>query len=183
MLIPCGDEAHYCLTKIFVENFHQGYPVRRSRSNSTRSVFIFSGVFTWQAISSIQACAYWYGETTLLDANRLSSGKTFYEIGNFSVSHDHKLLAFAEDEFSQGVFRVRLKDISKDEYFADKISGVSPALAWASDNQTLFYVRKHPETLLLIRYIDINWRRTYYISLSNLIKPFIQVSLSRSKNT
>ena len=87
-------------------------------------------------------------ETTLLDANRLSSGKTFYEIGNFSVSHDHKLLAFAEDEFSQGIFRVRLKDISKDEYFADKISGVSPALAWASDNQTLFYVRKHPETLL-----------------------------------
>ena len=88
------------------------------------------------------------GETTLLDANTLSSGKAFYEIGNFSVSQDHKLLAFAEDEFSQGVFRVRLKNISKNEYFADEISGVSPALAWASDNQTLFYVRKHPQTLL-----------------------------------
>ena len=88
------------------------------------------------------------GETTLLDANKLSSGKTFYEIGNFSVSQDHKLLAFAEDEFSQGVFRIRLKNISKNEYFVDEISGVSPALAWASDNQTLFYVRKHPQTLL-----------------------------------
>ncbi|MFL2529847.1 MAG: S9 family peptidase [Candidatus Azotimanducaceae bacterium] len=88
------------------------------------------------------------GETTLLDSNELSNGKIFYKIGNFSVSQDHKLLAFAEDEVSRGVFRIRIKNISENKYLADEILGVSSALAWASDNQTLFYVKKHPQTLL-----------------------------------
>lgn len=87
-------------------------------------------------------------ETILLDANALANGKTYYDVGNFSVSPDHSLLAFAEDDVSRGVYHIRFKYIDKDEYLPDEISGVSPAMAWAADNKTIFYSRKDPDTLL-----------------------------------
>ena len=87
-------------------------------------------------------------ETVLLDVNALSIGSTYYAIGNFSVSPDHSFLAFAEDQMSRGVFRIRIKHIDDGSFLPDEITGVSSSLAWGDDNKTLFYVAKHPETLL-----------------------------------
>ena len=87
-------------------------------------------------------------EQLLLDANELSKGHQYYEIGNFSVSPDHRLLALAEDTVSRGEYRLRIKNIAAGDYLPDEVSRISPALAWAADNQSLFYVKKDPQTLL-----------------------------------
>ena len=85
-------------------------------------------------------------EEVLLDGNILSSAHAYYEIGNFSVSPDNKLLAFAEDTLGRGQYRLRIKHIASNEFLSDEVEGVSPALAWSGES--LFYVKKHPQTLL-----------------------------------
>ena len=85
-------------------------------------------------------------EEVLLDGNILSSTHEYYEIGNFSVSPDNKLLAFAEDTLGRGQYRLRIKHIASNEFLPEEVEGVSPSLAWAGDS--LFYVKKHPQTLL-----------------------------------
>lgn len=85
-------------------------------------------------------------EEVLLDGNLLSSGYDHYEIGNFSVSPDNQLLAFAEDTLGRGRYRLRIKHIGSNEFLPEVVEDVSPSLAWAGED--LFYVKKHPQTLL-----------------------------------
>ena len=90
-------------------------------------------------------------EAILLDANDLSTGHEFYQIGNWSVSPGETLLAYAEDTVSRRQYTLRFKDLESGSNLPDEIVNVSPAIAWAADNQTVFYVRKHPQTLLPYR--------------------------------
>jgi oligopeptidase B len=87
-------------------------------------------------------------ESVILDANRLSEGHEFYELGNWSVSPDEKLIAYAEDVVSRREYTLRFKDLETDQLLDDKLLKVSPAMAWAADSETLFYVDKDAETLL-----------------------------------
>jgi oligopeptidase B len=87
-------------------------------------------------------------ESVILDANSLSEGHEFYELGNWSVSPDEKLIAYAEDVVSRREYTVRFKDLATDQLLEDKLLKVSPAMAWAADSETLFYVEKDVETLL-----------------------------------
>ena len=90
-------------------------------------------------------------ESILLDANELSYGHEFYQIGNWSVSPGETLLAYAEDTVSRRQYTLRFKDLESGTRLADEIENVSPAMAWAADNQNLFYVEKHSKTLLPYR--------------------------------
>jgi oligopeptidase B len=87
-------------------------------------------------------------ESVLLDSNRLSRGHSYYQIGNWAVSPNEKLLAFVEDTVSRREYRLRIKNLDTGRFSAVVREGISASLAWAADNQTLFYVRQHPQTLL-----------------------------------
>lgn len=90
-------------------------------------------------------------ESVLLDANELSRGYEYYQIGNWSVSPGETLLAYAEDTVSRRQYTIRFKDLESDSTLQDEIEKVAPSIAWAADNQTVFYVEKHPTTLLPYR--------------------------------
>jgi oligopeptidase B len=85
---------------------------------------------------------------TLLDVNELARGHTYYRVGNWSVSPDQAYLAFAEDTVGRRQYTIRFKDLKTGEVLGNSIAGVSAALAWSSDGQTLYYVRNNPTTLL-----------------------------------
>jgi len=87
-------------------------------------------------------------ESVLLDANKLSEGHVFYELGNWSISPDEKMIAYAEDVVSRREYTVRIKDLVRGAVLEDELQKVSPAMAWAADSKTLFYVGKDAETLL-----------------------------------
>lgn len=87
----------------------------------------------------------------ILDENELSKGYDFYNVGNWSVSPSGRVLAFAEDTVSRRQYTLRFRDLETGEYLVDEIPNVSASLAWSSDNRTVFYVTKHPETLLPYR--------------------------------
>jgi len=91
------------------------------------------------------------GEQVLLDVNRLAEGKDFYQVGDYEVSPDNRLLAYAEDLNGRRQYTVRFIDLETGELLPDTITGVSPNLVWADDNRTLFYVENDPVTLLTKR--------------------------------
>jgi oligopeptidase B len=90
-------------------------------------------------------------EQVMLDANELSVGHEYYQIGEIEVSPDSRWLAFCEDIVGRRQYRVRFKDLQTGEILNDLIEGVEPDLAWANDNRTILYVEKDPETLLGLR--------------------------------
>ncbi|MBD3646757.1 MAG: S9 family peptidase, partial [Pseudomonadales bacterium] len=87
-------------------------------------------------------------EKILLNVNDLSRGYDYYRVGNWSVSSGQDIVAFAEDTVSRRQYTLRFKDLGTDRFLPDKITNVSTDIAWANDNKTVFYVAKHPETLL-----------------------------------
>ena len=90
-------------------------------------------------------------EQVLLDVNRMAEGKDFFSVGNYEVSQDNRMLAWAEDDVGRRQYVIRFKDLETGEVFDDEIRGVSASLVWADDNRTLFYVENDPDTLLTVR--------------------------------
>jgi oligopeptidase B len=84
----------------------------------------------------------------MLDGNAMAEGKEFFQIGDWVVSQDNKLLAFAEDTSGRREYVVQVKNLETGEILKDKITDAEPNLVWADDNRTLLFVEKDPVTLL-----------------------------------
>ena len=87
-------------------------------------------------------------ELVLLDVNKWAQGHDYYQAGNVNVSPDNKLMAFAEDTVSRRVYTIRIKNLETGEMLPDVIQNTTGGVAWANDNQTLFYTTKNKVTLL-----------------------------------
>ncbi|MDQ1309588.1 MAG: oligopeptidase, partial [Pseudomonadota bacterium] len=87
-------------------------------------------------------------EEILLDLEQLARGRDFYDVGEFEVSPDDRLLAYAEDTVGRRQYTLRFKDLASGELLPDVIENVEPAVAWAADSRTVIYIEKDPQTLL-----------------------------------
>ena len=65
----------------------------------------------------------------------------YFDIGVFEVSPDHRLLLWGEDRDGDELFDIRVRDLDTGEDLADLLHGCSAGSAWATDNQTFFYLR------------------------------------------
>lgn len=90
-------------------------------------------------------------EQVLLDVNVMAAGKDYFNIGDWEVSQDNRILAWAEDAVGRRQYVIRFKNLETGEVYSDQVQGVSPNVVWADDNRTLFYVENDPETLLTVR--------------------------------
>ena len=104
-----------------------------------------------EAIQKANEAGDFAGEQVLLDVNALAAGKDYYNVGDWTVSPDNRLLAYAEDTIGRRQYTIRIKNLETGELYPDEIKGVSPNIVWADDNRTLFYVENDPETLLTKR--------------------------------
>jgi oligopeptidase B len=86
-------------------------------------------------------------EELMLDANQRAEGYEFYSLGSSTVSPDGRLLAFSEDTVGRREYVLYVKDLHSGEMLLDRIEQTA-AVVWANDNKTLYYVKKHPTTLL-----------------------------------
>ncbi len=105
------------------------------------------------AASILQAngAADFAAEQVLLDVNAMAAGKDYFNVGDYEVSQDNRILAWAEDDVGRRQYTIRFRNLETGEVYADTVKGVSPNLVWADDNRTLFYVENDPETLLTVR--------------------------------
>jgi len=83
-------------------------------------------------------------EEVLLDENlrKEQGGHTFYSVGCFEVSPDHKLLAWSEDTVGNERYTLRVKNLESGAEVMAAIPQTSGDVEWAADNQHLFYVVK-----------------------------------------
>ena len=86
-------------------------------------------------------------EEIMLNVNELAKDHEYYSIGGLSLSTDKNILAFAEDTVSRRIYTIRFKLLDSGTFLEDVLEGTSGAVAWANDNQTVFYTVKDPTTL------------------------------------
>ena len=94
-------------------------------------------------------------EQLLLDQNELAKGYKFYSIGEFSVSDDGNLLAFASDTTGYRQYTLQIKDLRTGKMLADKIERVT-STEWANDGKYLFVATEDDVT----KRSDKVWRHT-----------------------
>ena len=86
-------------------------------------------------------------EEIMLNVNEMAEGYSFYRVSSMSVSPDNKLLAYGVDTVSRRKYTIYVKNLETGEIYDDEIPVTTGYAAWSKDNQTLFYTKKHPETL------------------------------------
>ena len=103
------------------------------------------------SIQAANAAGDFAAEQVLLDLNTMAAGKDYFSVGDYEVSPDNTLLAWAEDDVGRRQYTIRFRNLATGQVYPDTITGVSANLVWADDNRTLFYVENDPETLLTVR--------------------------------
>jgi oligopeptidase B len=87
-------------------------------------------------------------EQILLNEPVMAKGHGFFAVGDWSVSQDNRLLAYAEDTVGRRQYVLKVKDLATGRTLGDKVENVEPNLVWGDDNRTIYYVEKDPVTLL-----------------------------------
>ena len=87
-------------------------------------------------------------EEILLDENILAKGYDYFSIGGMSISPNNKWLAFGVDTVSRRVYEIRFKNLDTGDILDETIENSTGGVAWANDNETVFYTSKNETTLL-----------------------------------
>ncbi|MGG7598972.1 S9 family peptidase [Pseudomonas sp. WC1] len=77
-------------------------------------------------------------EELLLDPNALANGG-FLSLGAFSISPDHRLLAYSLDTSGDEVYTLYVKDLASGALSALPFDDCDGSMTWANDSQTLFF--------------------------------------------
>ncbi|MPZ18689.1 MAG: prolyl oligopeptidase family serine peptidase [Luteitalea sp.] len=78
------------------------------------------------------------GEEIYLDVNELAVGEKFMALGAVAVSDDGNLVAYATDNTGFRDYRLHVKDLRTGQVIESPVEKIV-TIAWAADNQTLFY--------------------------------------------
>lgn len=87
-------------------------------------------------------------EEIILNIPTMAEGEAFFSIGDYEVSSNNELVAYSVDNVSRRKYTVYVKNLKTGEIYPDKIENTSGSITWANDNKTLFYTKKHEQTLL-----------------------------------
>ncbi|MGB5301563.1 MAG: oligopeptidase B, partial [Gemmatimonadota bacterium] len=88
-------------------------------------------------------------EEVMVDVNQLAEGHEYFaaSVGVRGISENQRILAFGTDNVGRRKYTIRFLDLETGEFLDDEIPDVTPNVAWAADDRTLFYTRQDPETL------------------------------------
>lgn len=80
--------------------------------------------------------------TDILDENKLAQGHDYFDLGDFEVAPNNRLVAYSVDTVGRRLYSIRFRDLHTGEDLADVIPNTSGGGAWA-DDRTFFYTRKN----------------------------------------
>jgi oligopeptidase B len=78
-------------------------------------------------------------EEILLDVNVQAEGHDFFDLGAFSVSPNHTLLAYSIDTAGNEDYTLVVKNLATGEMYSDSIPNTSAPIEWTSDNGAFIY--------------------------------------------
>ena len=82
-------------------------------------------------------------EEVTIDVNELARGHRFMGIGDYEPSPDGKRLAYSIDSTGYRQYILQIKDLTTGKVLTDNAERVT-SVAWAANNQTLFYSQEDP---------------------------------------
>ncbi len=82
-------------------------------------------------------------EEVMLNVNEMAEGFSYFDINNWEVSPDNKILAYSVDAVSRRQYTLHFKNLETGEILPDKIQNTSGDIAWANDSKTIFYAHKN----------------------------------------
>ncbi len=86
-------------------------------------------------------------EEILFDCNKEAEGHSYFKLTGLSVSPDNSLISFGVDTVGRRQYTIQFKNLLTGKLYPEKIENVSGSATWSSDNKTVFYTQKDPETL------------------------------------
>jgi len=86
-------------------------------------------------------------EEVMIDGNAMAKGHEYFSLSGLNVSPDNKLLAYGIDTISRRKYTLHIKNLETGENLGEAIPNTTGYVAWAKDNNTLFYTLKNIETL------------------------------------
>jgi len=87
-------------------------------------------------------------EQVMLDQPAMAKGLGFFSVGEWTVSQNNGLLAYALDTVGRRQYTLKVKDLATGKTRADSVANIEPNLMWGDDNRTIYYIEKDPVTLL-----------------------------------
>ena len=78
-------------------------------------------------------------EEILLDVNVLAGDKKYTSVGAFSVSPDHKLVAYSVDYSGDEHYTIRVLELASQQYLTDNIENVAGSVVWHEELNGFFY--------------------------------------------
>jgi len=85
--------------------------------------------------------------TVFFDENERAENKEYYDLADWDISIDNSTLAFSEDIIGRRKYTIYFKNLNTNLFLTDYIENTDGSVVWANDNQTVYYVKKDPETL------------------------------------
>src|SRR3546814_11211318 len=82
------------------------------------------------------------GEQILLDVNSMAAGKDYFNVGEYAVSQDNRLLAWAEADVGRRQYPIRLRNLDNGAAAPDVIKGHHPTPDLANTPNTRTYRHK-----------------------------------------
>jgi oligopeptidase B len=86
-------------------------------------------------------------EEVLLDVNVEAGDAPYYSVQGFQVSPDHTLAVYGIDKVGRRFYDLHFIDLETGAKLPDVVENATSNFLWAADNQTIIYVKQHPETL------------------------------------
>jgi oligopeptidase B len=84
-------------------------------------------------------------EELLLDGDALAQGRAFFQLGSWSPSPDHRLLAWSADEAGSEFLTIRIRSTDAGADLDDVTPDSTGAAVWAADGKSYWYVRLDAE--------------------------------------
>lgn len=85
-------------------------------------------------------------EEIMLNGPEMAKGKAYFNIGEWEVSEDNRLLAFTVDTVSRRQYTAYVKNLETGEILEDQIDNAG-GITWSNDNENFFYSKQDPKTL------------------------------------
>lgn len=137
-------------------------------------------------------------EQVMLDVNVLAEGQKYMSVSNWKVSPNQQLLAYMVDNTGRRQYELRIRNLATGEDYAQTLTGLSAAIAWAKDNETLFVIENDPQTLLSTRVLKYRLGQpadtaelvyeetdnTFYMYVNNTTDgEYVQIHLDQTVST
>jgi len=78
-------------------------------------------------------------EEILLDVNEIAKGQKFTSLGAFSISPDHKLMAYSVDFTGGEKYTIKVYDLENKKFLQDEIDDTIGAIIWHEELAGFFY--------------------------------------------